>query len=481
MLLKVFSGIIIILFSVTIPHVYGEATFGWTTADDFLRLFDATSVSSSCAATVDSTDATQTITYSASGSSGRCHAHAYQWDISSIPDDKIITNATIRLDIDSDTGTLDCQSYAMVQDITTATDEEIWDDLTDGNQYFSGASECDTTGNQKEISLGTDAIADIQASLSGDYFGISLIRDPHSRTGALASAIVSDVQIEIVYVDPPEFTISQVIENIGDIFKITGSVSLLDGDLTNVTSIIVRVNGTAIDTNSTFHNQTEPYTISYGPIWEQITDDDVRNFTSTVTMEQLFQTYANESKTYLVREYDPDYIPAVITSQGDVNYTAQEDGLHINRDKSGATFQIECGCLDYAAAFLNNTSDATWTNETAVASLLLECPGGTSIVACYNEDLLFITSYPANSSNILVSGTAIFDQLGGFMGAPAALLVVLAIYSLGTGRNFPIISVVAMSTIGVMGAFGLLILSGEIWALLMVITGLSIFGVRKFF
>lgn len=67
------------------------------------------------------------------------------------------------------------------------------------------------------------------------------------------------------------------------------------------------------------------------------------------------------------------------------------------------------------------------------------------------------------------------------MGAPAALLVVLAIYSLGTGRNFPIISIIAMATLGTMGALGLMILDGSIWALLMVLTGLTVFGVRKFF
>ena len=138
-------------------------------------------------------------------------------------------------------------------------------------------------------------------------------------------------------------------------------------------------------------------------------------------------------------------------------------------------------CLNFGDAFENKTAGDTWFNETATGYLEYSCPGGTFITACYNEDLLFVTSYPANATTLLVSGTAMFDQLGGFLGAPAALIVVLGIYSLATGRNFPIISVIAMAAIGIMGALGLLVLSGEIWGLLMVLTGLGLFGLRKFF
>ncbi len=172
----------------------------------------------------------------------------------------------------------------------------------------------------------------------------------------------------------------------------------------------------------------------------------------------------------------------MVVSQGPVNYTTNVNtGVKVNRDKGGATFQIECTCLNYADAFQNQTAGDTWHNDTVTGYFNYMCPSGTFVSACYNDDLLFVTSYPANSSSILVSGTAIFDQLGGFMGAPAALLVVLAIYSLGTGRNFPVISIVAMSAMGVMGALGLMVLSGEVWALLMVLTGVTIFGARKFF
>jgi hypothetical protein len=421
-----------------------------------------------------------------SDGSGFCYIGIGHFDISGIPDGATVTDVKLNATVTAAGGIDENIDFRYVTvDLDTATNQEIADSGRTGTVYVDGSASCTASGNNVQWDLGATADTNLQSELTGDdEFAISLFEDNFQGFGNGQSCTLSAVRLVVTYTATlPDFTINQQLQNIGDIERITGTITMSAGDpQPNVTSIVIRVNGTIINTNSTNHNQTVPYTISYGPVWNQMTVDTPRNYTTTVTVQQSWIDYLNEDKDYDVRDYDPDYFAAVVASEGGVNYTKGSDfGIKVNRDKSGVPFQIECACLDYADGFLNRTDVDEWNNETSVGAYQYTCSAGTFLTACYNDNLLFTTSYPANSSTILVSGTAIFDQIGGFMGAPAALLVVLAIYSLGTGRNFPIISVVAMSALGVMGALGLMVLSGQIWALLLVITGLSIFGVRKFF
>lgn len=430
---------------------------------------------------------------STGGTDPSCVSVAYETDISPIGTNAVVDSVNFELTTDTEVNVRSCD-YTQIENQPSSlpTDaggaEDLWDDIHNGTTYLSNpADDVCLSATTTDFDLGANAVSDIQNQIdsSSGWFAVGQHYTSESRdtSNHQSRATSWTLTVEYTEYDPPEFTVLQSVDNVGDIFKVSGSISITLGQpFANLTNISVRQNGTLVNSNSTMQNGTAPYSVNYGPFWIQATDDDVRNFTTTASVQNHAGTITNETKEYSVREYDPSYIPSVISSQGDVNYTKPNDaGIKVNRDKSGATFQIECTCLDYADAFLNQSSGSAWFNETVTGYHQYECPQGTAITACYNDDLLFITSYPANGSTILVSGTAMFDQLGGFLGAPAALLVVLAIYSLGTGRNFPIISVVAMAALGVMGALGLMVLSGEIWALLMVITGLSIFGVRKFF
>jgi hypothetical protein len=185
------------------------------------------------------------------------------------------------------------------------------------------------------------------------------------------------------------------------------------------------------------------------------------------------------------QEFEPDYVDAIVSAQGDVSGVGSPGVLKVNRINvpGNSTWQIECFFKEWSTAFLNGT-DGTWINTTNVGAFETQSPDPRldSYVTCYNEDLLFFdVLVPGNFTNYIVPGLVIFDQLGGFLGAPSVLLFILAIFSWGTGRNFPIVITIGVSALGLMSALGLLILSGATWGIILVIAGLTIFGIRKFF
>src|SRR3990172_152639 len=149
-------------------------------------------------------------------------------------------------------------------------------------------------------------------------------------------------------------------------------------------------------------------------------------------------------------------------------------------NQSGAVFSIECAYITQADAFFNSTGDLLWDNKTNTGYYSNDY-AGYYYITCYNDGELFTTILSQNYTNQLVPGLVIFDQLGGFVGAPSIILVIIAILSLATGRNFPIVIIIAVSVTGIMGAMSLIVLDPSIWAALIIIAGITLFGVRKFY
>ena len=418
--------------------------------------------------------------YSATNAN-ECFFAVYEWDISSIPLGAVITDVLFKYDVDTISNARNCDFIAMYERPSTSIHTQlIIDEINSDVDYLDNDVTCASTGDNKSVDLGALADTDVTAATANGWFAIAVkpnLFDPNVDADASHHYSIFGATptptLEIVYT-PLGGTMASTtltLGNVGDIFRLISSVTITDGlPAPTIDNMTYYRNGTQIYFNDTDLSGVVPFTINYvDPIWKQINDTEIYNFTATAGITNATgESLWFEDKEYQAREYGPEYFPAIIQSQGNVNYTlpGAPFGVHVNRETGGDPFQIECTCLDFNDAFQNKTAGDTWVNETSTGYLQYSCPSGTFITACYNDDLLFVTSYPANSSAILVSGTAIFDQLGGFLGAPAALVVVLGIYSLATGRNFPIISVIAMAAIGIMGALGLLILSGEIWGLL---------------
>ena len=428
-----------------------------------------------------------------SGFTEDCTRAYAEYDISTITGTAIeILDTDFKYDLLTITTPTTCDYVGMTGRPTVQTDAQNWASIGTGTALLSADATCTSVGNNKSVDLGTAGDTYIESQLSSDWAAIGI--KSTGDVGAIdvtaryvifcaeEAACTPDPTLEIIYTDGSIEIDSVDLTNVGDIAKIDGSVSGISTQFINLTAIKLFVNGTLTNTNSTGQNGTGGYTITYGPLWYQITTDDVYNFTIWVDAQtESYGNITNSSSSLLTREYDPDYFIAEVPAQGDVNYTMIDNVFKINRDKGGATFQIECFIQDWADVFFDS-GGGTWYNQTVIGAYTQELPADSDhYTTCYNDDLLFSAPLPANYSNYLLPGLVIFDQLGGLMGAPSALLMVLAIYSLATGRNFPIISVIAMSVIGIMGALGLLVFDGAIWGLLMVLTGICLFGVRKFF
>ena len=426
------------------------------------------------------------------GAAFDCGRVIVEFDVSSI---STITVLDSDLSFQNNAGTnpVNCDYVVLAARPKTASNATNWAGVDTGTVLVNNDATCTAAGNNKNVDLSVTGDAYIQTQIDTlGWVGIGIktdtdlgVLDASNHISVFCpeeSACTPDFTLTITYHYDSIQIDSVDLTNIGDIAKIDGIVTSDSTQFLNLTAIKLFVNGTLTNTNSTGQNTTNGYTVTYGPIWYQMLTDDVYNFTIWVDAQtELYNNITNSSSSLLTREYDPDYFIAEVPAQGDVNYTMIDNVFKINRDKGGATFQIECFIQDWADVFFDS-GGGTWYNQTVIGAYTQELLADSDhYTTCYNDDLLFSAPLPANYSNYLLPGLVIFDQLGGLMGAPSALLMVLAIYSLATGRNFPIISVIAMSVIGIMGALGLLVFDGAIWGLLMVLTGICLFGVRKFF
>ncbi len=417
-----------------------------------------------------------------------CYIQAPRWNITSIPDYAVIDSVNVQIDVGGLTNPIVCDWKEITTDPDTAAASALWIDILSGTFFLNADAGCTTAGTDKVFDMGADGITDVQNNLSVDWWAVGISYDDMVRDTSDHFVTFTDPELEVQYslYDEPDATLSQTVTAIGDIIQVNGTVTINevgdDGTPANITAIVQYMNGTAFETNNTINNGTaEPYTITYGSFWQYITDDLIKNITTVAQIQNQNSTLNFTISNFTARQYEANYSLAVVPSQGLVNYTFPDAGtLQVNRFQDNTTWQIECNWLDLSDAFLGVAS-TEWANETAIGAARLSMPLGTAYTICYNDDELFTTATPTNYTSQLQGGLVIFDELGGFMGAPAALLVVMGIISLASGRNFPVIAVIAISTIGVMGALGLLLLDAEIWGLLVVAAGITIFGIRKFF
>lgn len=430
----------------------------------------------------------QGVLRSTSLASGRCQGYTFQTDISSLPTSITVSSANLRIDVSAVSSPNGCDVFAVTNNPNTASDATIWADMFAGNQYVSDATECDSTGNNKVIALNSLAYTDIRnlRLASSQNFTFSMVEGNWNAMSGTSETTLDlstgSVDLEIIYAIPTVSVSDLNVDIVGDAAKVTGIITVIERPKTNVTSVEFLVNGTILDTNSTIYNATEvPYDVNFGPFWYQMITDSIYNFTIQAFIQSNVTTSSNSSSTLDSRSYDPDYFTALDPTQGTVNYTFPGgDLINVNRDTSGVVFNIECQYFTQAQAFLNELTSGTWDNETNV----LFYQGDTTgfyYLRCFNDGELFITAISQNYTNALVPGLLIFDQLGGFFGAPSIILVIISILSLGTGRNYPIVMLIAAAVTGILLALELLTLDPGLVVAIIVMTGFGLFGIRKFY
>ena len=106
-----------------------DPTFGWTDDDTHKRIITATSAAGSCPTTGASNDGVERLYRPNSALTQSCTGSAWQWDTSSIPNNAQVDDVQFRVDVDVSTNPSNCDINQMTQNIATATDDQIWDDI----------------------------------------------------------------------------------------------------------------------------------------------------------------------------------------------------------------------------------------------------------------------------------------------------------------------------------------------------------------
>jgi len=241
-------------------------------------------------------------------------------------------------------------------------------------------------------------------------------------------------------------------------------------------------------TSSTPSDSFNVETGNITPIWYTTNDDDLYNLTLNATLTNGVETIeiSSSNSESLNREYDPVYFTALDPSAGNLNYTINRDSttidLKMNRDLGG-TWKAECLYRTLSEGI--SETGGVWNNQTVIGyyhdTQTVPTTAQPYYITCYNDSLLFTTTSYLSSTNSIVLGLSIFDELGGFFGAPSVILVILALLSLATGRNFPIIMLIAASVTGILLALELITLDPGLVVALIVMTGIGLFGIRKFY
>lgn len=242
----------------------------------------------------------------------------------------------------------------------------------------------------------------------------------------------------------------------------------------------------SIITNKNLANNTS-FTFSENVTYNQILDANNHTYSMKSTVSNTIGTrIINSTDVIKSREYNPNLFTSV---QGNylVNYTLSRTNafthLNLKVNREPINFQIECNYKTMWDAI--NREPGTWINKTNVGffnSTKIVNSADTIYFSCYNDHLLFaFHSYGNSTENPLKAGIALFDNFGGLLGAPAIMLVVIAIFSLATGKNTPQILILSMIVVGILGAIGLIVLTDAYWGLLFVATGIGIFAMKRYY
>lgn len=169
------------------------------------RIVSTSTVSATCSTTAASDNVVETISKPTSAANDSCKYLTWYWDISAITDTVSVQHVNIKFDIDSVITAQDCTIMEMVEDPSSAGNQDILDDIIGGTTYLD-SSWCSTTGNNQEIDLGGDAVTRLATDLADDEFAIGVFFSSLTRGGAVNSVGFSDMRLQVLYDNPGSVT-----------------------------------------------------------------------------------------------------------------------------------------------------------------------------------------------------------------------------------------------------------------------------------
>ncbi|MEO9308976.1 MAG: fibronectin type III domain-containing protein [Nitrososphaera sp.] len=279
---------------------------------------------------------------------------------------------------------------------------------------------------------------------------------------------------------------------VGDVIQLNSTVSITSGSPPpEILQSKLYVNNILVKTRSENSVVSVGNPVTLSPMWYQFTEAGPKTFhLRFIVSDSIDGNVTLASNVTASKEYTPRYYTALTPSLGLVNDTnsrnANADTLtvKVNRDKGGNVFDVKCRYKTTYEVLTN--APGRWYNISSAGyyrANLNVSPLDNIYYDCFNGDepLLAGKSYGNATANPLIVGISLFDSMGGLMGAPSVMLLVIAIFSLATGKNSPQVLVLAMIVLGVLSALGLLVFSSQYWGLLMVAAAIGLFAMKRYY
>ena len=408
------------------------------------------------------------------------------------------------LNFDMNGATTELRTRATSTSITDGTPHHVMivyqgdSDADNVSIYFDGVDQTESVvlDNLSQTILNNESLVIGAESDGGQPF-----------TGSLDEVMIFDVALDanevsqiynerITTID----TISRTFTNlqtgvVGDVLNFNGTITVTQGfPLPVVDTMSITANSTRVVTNSSDFVTDYSTPIEYN-LWWLIPNSDVvydvdlqSDIIRPFTPSSNDTTITGSSNFIISEEYEPDYFPAIVTSQGNVNYTLTRSPdqdtvtLKANRDKNGQTFNMECFTQTLAQVQTGNAS-GTWVNKTNVGyyNSTLDGFANTHVYGnCYNDALLFsFTSY--TNSSLAFLGLAAFDDIyGSFLGVPVGVFFVVIMAGMATQRTASTWIIIILAVIGVMTSIGIFGLEDSVWSLMLIMAALAVLVGRKF-
>lgn len=386
------------------------------------------------------------------------------------------------------------------------------DSVTQGSHshYVKAVSTHGTSGNSNTVNITTPDVPDSITDLSGNVISDTQINvtwtapndggsnidlykifkdgsqvDTTTNTNYSLTGLSSNTAYTItVYANSSvgDSLVSNTV-NLTTYQSVSGSITVTpntQGASTQLTFSASGVSGTPTPTFNTFTLKegitviasgiTSPYTLS-------LNDNSPHTYTVTSTDNTHWNTPTIQGSTTVTASYDPNWSNGV-----SYNYTRASGvmDLTVNQNTQSlwdatCNYKTTAQVMADQSGIISNHTGVWYINDSQnIADI------DTVYVSC-SDDGTTLFSFTSFGPNRLGGGIAQLDDVFGDMtGTPVALIFVLLVAGLFTGRSAPTGILLVLALIGVLGFIGMLTIDEAVWGFLLLAGVLGIFLGKRF-
>jgi hypothetical protein len=265
---------------------------------------------------------------------------------------------------------------------------------------------------------------------------------------------------------------------------ITGSInvsSTIQGATAKLTFTQNVTSGTPTPNFNTFTLKEGTTTIASNissPYYLAIPDGTSHSYTITSTDNAHWNTPTiSGTASNIVAGYAPNWENSI-----SYNYTRSTNNLSlfVNQDRQGL-WDLTCNYRTTAEIIAkSNGINGTMTNDWYYSDAQSISDADTVYVECRDETGI-ILSFTSYNTNRIGAGISLLDNVfSEWTGTPVALVFVLLVAGLFSGRSAPAGILLVLAIVGVMGFIGLLVIDELIWAFILLAGILGLFMGKRF-